>query len=544
MDGLCRRRAPVGVGLLVLALSVVLIGTAPALAQQRGGRMVVSYLSDVTTLDPAIGYDWQNWSIIKSIFDGLMDYVPGTTNLRTHLAESYAISPDGLTYTFRLRPGVRFHNGRELVAADVKYSIERVLDPATQSPGQGFFTDIVGADERIAGQAGEVPGIRVIDDRTVEFVLKQPNAAFLHILGLNFAHVVPREEVERYGADFGHNPVGTGAFKMREWVLGQRLVLQRNPDYFLPDRPFLDELIFEVGIDPLVAYLRLQRGEVDVLGDGIPAARFVQVMNDANLRPLVAVGDQLHTGYVAINTQVEPFDDVRVRRALNMAINKERIVQIINNRAEPANQPLPPLMPGYGSSYAGFSYDPQAARALLAEAGYPNGFRTVLYANNTDPNPRIAQAIQQDLSTVGVQVELRVLAQGPVIEAAGTPEAAPLVWSGGMAWIADYPDPGNFYWPILSCRSATPGGWNWAWYCNPELDRMAAEADAITAPERQDERIEIYRQVFTQIAEDGAWIPVFNERRFTMHSDRVGGDELLFVDPIHIPVNYDEVYVR
>ncbi|MEW6047329.1 MAG: ABC transporter substrate-binding protein, partial [Bacillota bacterium] len=232
---------------------------ASALAQRQGGRMVVTYLSDITTLDPAIGYDWQNWSIIKSIFDGLMDYEPGTTKLKPQLAESYTISDDGLTYTFKLRGGVRFHNGREVTADDVKYSLERVLNPATQSPGQGFYLDIQGAQEFIDGKAPEVTGIRVLDRHRVQFRLNQPNAAFLHILALNFAHVVPREEVERWGADFGHHPVGTGAFRMREWALGQRLVLERNPGYFVPGRPFLDELVFEVGVEPLVAFLRLLR---------------------------------------------------------------------------------------------------------------------------------------------------------------------------------------------------------------------------------------------------------------------------------------------
>ncbi|MEW6049244.1 MAG: ABC transporter substrate-binding protein, partial [Bacillota bacterium] len=285
-------------------------------------------------------------------------------------------------------------------------------------------------------------------------------------------------------------------------------------------------------------------GEVDVLGDGIPASRFVEVMNNPELRSQVAVGDQLHTGYVAINTQVKPFDDVRVRRALNVAIDKERIVRIINNRAEPANQPLPPLMPGYNSGYKGFPLDPERAKQLLAQAGHPNGFSTVLYVNNTDPNPRIAQAIQQDLARIGVKVELRTLAQGPVIEAAGTPGGAPLVWSGGMAWIADYPDPGNFYWPILSCASAVPGGWNWAWYCNRELDEMARRADAMVRPDQEAQRLAQYREIFTRIAEDAAWIPIFHERRFTMRSKRIGGEDALFVDPIHIPVNYDEVYVK
>ncbi len=527
----------------VLVVSAVLgLWRTPALPGPAPGEVVVTFKDDITTLDPAIGYDWQNWSIIKSVFDGLMDYEPGTTKLVPHVAESYQVSADGRSYVFRLRRGVRFHNGREVTAQDFKYSLERVLNPKTQSPGAGFYLGIAGAEAFHKGQAREVTGIRVVDRYTLRITLEKANAAFLHTMALNFSHVVPREEVEQAGADFGHKPVGTGAFRLREWVLGQRVVLERNPDYFVRGRPLVERIVFLVGVDPNVALLRLQRGEVDILGDGIPPARFAGIMQDPRWRRQVEVGDQLHTGYVTLHVRTRPLDNVRVRRALNMAVNKERIVRLINNRAVPAVQVLPPLMPGYDRSYQGYAYDPAGARRLLAEAGYPDGFSTVLYANNTDPNPRIAQAIQQDLARVGVRVELRTLAQSTVIEAGGKGQA-PMVWSGGMAWIADYPDPNNFYWPILSCASAAPGGWNWAWYCNKDLDRMAQEADALVQPGQERERAERYRQIYRRIMQDAPWVPIFHEKRYTMHSARVGGKAGIFTDPVHIPVHYDEVRV-
>jgi len=529
----------------VLAVVAALLASlaGPTWGQRSGGTMIVTFKDDISTLDPAIGYDWQNWSIIKSIADGLMDYEPGTTKLVPHLAESYTISPDGRTYTFRLRRGVRFHNGREVVASDVKYTLERVLNPKTQSPGAGFYTGISGSKAFADGKATELTGVKVGDRYTVSITLDKPNAAFLHIMALNFAHVVPREEVARLGADFGHKPVGTGAFKVKEWVLGQRLVLVRNPDYFVKGRPYLDQIVFQVGVEPNVAFLKLQRGEVDILGDGIPSADFLKVMADPRLRKLVAVGDQLQTGYVTINTQVKPFTDVRVRRALNMAIDKSRIVRIINNRATPANQILPPLMPGYDRNTTGYPFDRAQAKKLLAEAGYPNGFSTVLYANNTDPNPRIAQAIQQDLAEIGVKVELKTLAQSTVIEAGGTKGQAPLLWSGGMAWIADYPDPNDFYWPILGCASLGPGTWNWAWYCNQRVERLVEQADAMVRADQASARAAKFREIFRMIMDDAPWIPIFHEKRYTMHSARMGGLPGLFVDPIHIPVHYDEVRV-
>jgi ABC-type transport system substrate-binding protein len=528
---------------LVLVAALLIPAASPGWGQNGAKTMIVTFKDDISTLDPAIGYDWQNWSIIKSIADGLMDYAPGTTNLVPHLAESYTISSDGKTYTFKLRRGVKFHNGREVEAADVQYTLERVLNPKTQSPGAGFYTGIAGSKAFADGKVKTLAGVKVPDRYTVSITLDKPNAAFLHVMALNFAHVVPKEAVVKAGADFGHKPVGTGAFMVKEWVLGQRLVLVRNPNYFIKGRPYLNQITFQVGVEPNVAFLKLQRGEVDILGDGIPPADFLKVMADSKLNKLVAVGDQLQTGYVTINTQVAPFTDVRVRRALNMAINKTRIVRIINNRAIPATQVLPPLMPGYDKSYKGYAYDPAQAKKLLAEAGYPNGFSTALYANNTDPNPRIAQAIQQDLAAVGVKAELKTQAQSTVIEAGGTKGQAPLIWSGGMAWIADYPDPNDYYWPILACASLAPGTWNWAWYCNQDVEKMVEEADAMVRADQATARAAKFRQIYRKIMDDAPWIPIFHEKRYTMHAARLGGLAGLFVDPIHIPVHYDEVRV-
>ncbi|WP_019173860.1 ABC transporter substrate-binding protein [Pseudaminobacter salicylatoxidans] len=532
------------------ALALMLAMSASAQAEERdpnartGGDIIITYKDDVATLDPAIGYDWQNWSMIKSLFDGLMDYEAGTTTLRPDLAESYEISEDGQTFTFKLRKGVKFHNGREMTAEDVKYSIDRVVDPKTQSPGQGFFASIKGYDEAAEGKADGVSGITVVDPYTIKFELTRPDATFLHVMAINFSHVVPKEEVEKYGADFGKNPVGTGAFKLGEWTLGQRVVFEKNPDYWNKGLPYLDKITFEIGQEPIVALLRLQKGEIDVPGDGIPPAKFQEVMNDPEQKARVVEGGQLHTGYVTMNVNVPPFDNVKVRQAVNMAINKDRIVQLINNRAVPANQPLPPSMPGYAKDYKGYAYDPAKAKELLAEAGQADGFETELYVMNTDPNPRIAQGIQQDLAAIGIKANIQALAQANVIAAGGEKEGAPMIWSGGMAWIADFPDPSNFYGPILGCGGAVPGGWNWSWYCNEDLDKQAEAADSIVDPAKAEERNKMWSDIYVKIMEDAPWAPVFNEQRFTLKSSRMGGADNLYVDPVHIPVNYDHVYVN
>ncbi|MEP2680275.1 MAG: ABC transporter substrate-binding protein [Sulfitobacter sp.] len=511
---------------------------------KSGGNITITYKDDVATLDPAIGYDWQNWSMIKSLYDGLMDYAPGTTDLRPGLAESYEISEDGQTFTFKLREGVKFHNGREMTAEDVKYSLDRVTNPKTQSPGAGFFGSIAGFDAISSGETETLEGVKVIDPLTVEITLSRPDATFLHVMGLNFAAVVAKEAVEEAGADFGKTAMGTGAFKLGEWTIGQRLVFEKNEDYWREGLPYLDSVTFEVGQEPIVALLRLQNGEVDVPGDGIPPAKFQEVMADPEQAARVVEGGQLHTGYITLNTKMPPFDNADVRRAVNMAINKERITQVINGRAVPATQPLPPSMPGYTEGYEGYGYDPEKAKEMLAEAGFADGFETELYVMNTDPNPRIAQAIQQDLSKIGIKASIQSLAQASVIAAGGEEDQAPMIWSGGMAWIADFPDASNFYGPILGCAGAVQGGWNWSWYCNEEVDAMATEADSMTDPDAVEARLEKWSDVYMKVMEDAPWVPVFNEQRYTMKSERMGGADALYVDPVSIPVNYDYVYVN
>jgi peptide/nickel transport system substrate-binding protein/oligopeptide transport system substrate-binding protein len=530
--------------LLASALVVSACSSSSDDAGGSGGAITVAYQNDIATLDPAIGYDWQNWSIIKSLFSRLLDYEPGTTNLVPDLAtEMPKISADGKTFEFNIRDDVKFHNGRLLVAEDVKYSIERAVNPKTQSPGAGFFASIEGFDDASAGKSTNISGITVNSPTSITFKLSRPDATFLHVMAINFASVVPKEDAEKFGPDFGKNPVGSGAFKFTSWALGQKLTLDKNTDYYREGLPKLDQINFEVGVDPTVALQRLKNNEVDILGDSIPAANYIAEKENSDNEGLIIEGGQLQTGYVTLNVKIKPLNNVKVRQAVNHAIDKDRIVQILNGRADAANQPLPPSMPGYDTGYKGFAYDVEKAKALLAEAGLANGFSTELWTSNTDPNPRIAQSIQEDLAKVGIKAAIKSLAQANVIEAGGSGKA-PMVWSGGMAWIADFPDPSNFWGPILGCGGAVPGGWNWSQYCNKTLDAEAVKADAMTDPAKADERQKLWGSVFTKAMDEAPWVPIFNEKRITMKSSRLGGDNSLYIDPVHIPVNYDHIFIK
>jgi ABC-type transport system substrate-binding protein len=515
---------------------------ARAAAIKQGGSITVAWKDDVVTLDPAIGYDNENWAMIKAMFSRLMDYAPGTPNLVKDLATDIQISPDGRIYTFKLRQGVRFTNGRELTADDVKYSLDRTVNPKTQSPGANFYKSIKGYDEITAGKTDTLSGVKAVDRYTVSIELKQPDATIYHVLAINFSSVVPKEEVEKWGPDFGKHPVGSGAFKLGEWTLGQRVVLERNKDYYERGLPYLDRIVMEVGQEPAVALLRLERGEVDVLGNGIPPGQFLEVTRNPAYKDMIVHGPQLRTSYIALNVKMEPFDDVRVRRAMNMAINKDRINRLMNGRASPANQPLPPGMPGYDAHYKGYPYDPAQAKDLLKQAGHPNGFSSVLYSGNADPDPRVAQAIQQDLAGIGVKVEVKSLDAANVIAAGGEPNRAPMIFSGALAWGADFPDPSDFYGPILSCASLTKGTWNWSWYCNNTLEQEALQADAMVDPTKSEERAALWRSIYIKIMEDAPWVPIYNNQRWEIHSPHVGAADALYVDPTRTPFNYAFVY--
>jgi ABC-type transport system substrate-binding protein len=507
--------------------------TTPA----KGGAMIIAYKDDLATLDPAIGYDWTNWPAIKMVFDGLLDYDSGTT-IMPRLAESLpTVSADGTVYTFKLRKGVKFSNGREFTADDVVYTITRVLDPTTGSPGAGFFVGIKGAQEFIDGSATTVEGIKAPDVNTVEFTLSAPDVTFLNKMAINFSFIVPKEEVEKAGENFGHAPVGTGPFMLKEWKSGEFLAFERNPNYFYEGLPYLDSITIQVGVAPDVALLRLEKGEIQMMGDPPPGADWTRITTDPAWANRIEKQPTVNTTYIAINTTMAPFDKVEVRQALNHAIDKQRIVQLLNGRATVANQILPPLMPGYDAAYTGYEYDPEKAKALLTEAGFPDGFETSIECISVDPQPKLCESFQQDLAKVGIKLTINNLAAPNVIDDAGNGKT-PLVWSGGLAWTQDYPDPDDFYAPILGCDSNVAGGWNWSRYCNEELHAQSIELLAMTD---RNARLEAYKPLFKSLMDDAVWVPVINGEYDVAHSENLHGQPTL-IHPEHLFI-YETMWI-
>ena len=469
---------------------------------------------EVPTLDPARGYDTSSWQFEQMLFTTLLGYDAGT-NLVPQLARGWEVSADHLTYTFHLRPDVRFSSGRPVVAADVKYAIERVLDPHTRSQGAEFFRILTGAEDCDETQCS-VSGIETPDAVTVRFRLRAFDPLFLHKLTMPFAAAVPPEEVARWGEDFARHPVGSGPFMLQEWISGQRLVLVRNPRYFIPGVPRLAGMQRLVGLNDDLAWLKFESGELDI--SNIPPAEFPRVMREPEYEPLLHRVTTMTTNYLGMNCQVPPFTDVRVRQAMNYAVNKQKLLRLINNRGVIARSFLPPTMPGYDPGIAGYPFDPQRARVLLTAAGFAGGFRTMLWVRSDETTLRMAESVQQDLAEVGVQIQIKALAWGPFLEAVRAPDLVPFFFLG---WEADFPDPSNFLEVLLHSKNI--GSNNNTNYRNAQLDGLLDEA-AHTVD--ADARLQLLQRVERIAVDDAPWVFLFHPVTYDIVNPRVRGFQL------------------
>ncbi len=494
----------------------------------RGGILRLASGDDVRTLDPAIGYDTVSWSFEQMLFNTLVDYDAGT-NLVPELAESWETSPDGRQLTFHLRHDVRFASGRPFAAADVKYSLERLLAPSMHSQGAEFFRQIEGAEGYGAGSANGVPGIVTRAPDVIEFHLTAPDALFLHKLAMPFAAVVDREAVEREGpGGFARHPAGTGPFVVAEWVYGRLLRLARNPTYFRPDLPYLDGVELTIGVSEQLAWFKYQRGELDICG--IPSAEFARVTTDARYRPVLLERTTLRTQYLGLNCGLAPFDRVGVRQAMNLAIDRTRLLELIDGRGVVAESVLPPDMPGYDPASRGYPHDPATARARLAEAGFGDGFATTLWASRDDGSMRIAQSIQQDVRALAIVLAIKPVDFPALIEAIRHPGQVPLFLLG---WEADFPDPSNFLTVLLHSRSRDTN--NNTFYANPEVDRRLDEADRLLD---QGSRLRLFHEAEVQVLRDAPWVPLFHPVSFAVRHPRVRNYQLHPLRPSRVETTW------
>jgi peptide/nickel transport system substrate-binding protein/oligopeptide transport system substrate-binding protein len=453
-----------------------------------------------STLDPAFVTDIYSRAVINQLFDGLVQFDPHL-NVIPAIAEFWEASQDGRTWTFSLRRGVKFHHGREVTAQDFVYSFTRLLHVNSPGPVTDLFEHIQGAKEFMQGKTPRIQGLKALDRYTFQMALEEPFASLLAVLGVTNAAVVPREEVERLGQRFGHAPVGTGPFKFVRWVPNQEIVLRANDDYY-EGRPFLDAVVLKivVGSKQEERFAEFLKGNLEEAI--IPSAKAEEVHTDARYRQYQRFRKPwLSLLYIGFNMQLKPFDDKRVRQAFNYAVNKEAIVQeITKSGALTATGALPPGMPGYDPDLPGYAYNPDKAKQLLAEAGYPGGagFPVVQLwsVHQAETTKAELSAYRRYLADLGVQVEIHYAPDWPTYKAMLQQGKLPMF---RLIRLADIPDPDNFLAPMLHSASPT----NYTFSRNPLVDRLLEQARR----EVDDgQRLALYREVERLVMDDAPWI--------------------------------------
>jgi peptide/nickel transport system substrate-binding protein len=456
----------------VLVVTALLLSTAFVGAQDNVLRILSN--ADIRTSDPHVAYETETWPTAALFYLGLVRWSDDSTEIIPALAESYSVSDDGLIYTFTLREGVKFSNGRDITSADVKWSFERMFRPETNSPTAYMFEAIAGVPEFREGSAADVSGIQIVDARTVTFTLQFPVWSLIQRFALPPGFIVPQEAVETAGENFARMPLGAGPFVLETWQSGVIISGARNPFYYEEGKPVFDRFEMQLGVEPSVGILRMEAGEADIALDFVPNSEYPRISSDPALAAqLLPTAGFPNIDYVVLNNAIAPFNNVDVRRAMSMAVDRERLVQILNGRAVPAAGPIPPSVQGNNAELAPMEYNPEGALELLASAGYPDGF-TAQFLVNTDPtNLSVVQALMADWEAVGIIMELTSVDNAQFLDILiNQPDTLQVVMTN---WYLDYPDPSNIYEPLLQCG----GSYNWGQYCSDELDAQFIEANAI-----------------------------------------------------------------
>ena len=469
----------------LVAAAVLSLGFAQGILNLRNN-------TDWETLDPAFAAGVDTGDMVAKIYDGLMRYDYESTDVVPNLAERVEVNDDATVFTFHLHRDVTFHDGHPLTARDVKYSFERLLDPDTASPLTWVLEDtgIVGVEEFVNGDVDEVIGIEVVDDYTVRISLLRPYAMFLHHLAMPAAHIVPEHIASQLGPgeDLSGNPIGTGPFKFAGRVRDSHLDLVANEDYFA-GRPHIDGVHYRIITEDLIAWEEFNAGNLDAVG--IPSALLLDVINDPAYADRLHSTEELAVFYFALNQRVEPLNDVRVRRAIAMAIDRQAIIDgPYNGTDKLANAPIPPGLAGYDESIEPIPYDPEGARRLLAEAGYPNGFEMEIWSTRAETTIAVTELIQFFLSEVGIRATINQVDFGVLIENA-IAGRAPAFY---LSWYADYADAYNFLHPLYVATGAQRYG-----YSNPRVAELLEEAKTMAELE---DRVPLYQEAQRLIVED------------------------------------------
>ena len=463
---------------------------------------------DPPDTDPAQSADTLSDRLNLEVHDGLVDFEPLTLEIISAVAEAWEVTSDGLHYTFHLRPGVRFQNGRALTSDDVLYSFRRILDPKVHSQRSEILSGVQGAKEFLSGTSPRVEGLEAADPLTVRITLTHPIPYFLQLLATPAAAIVPREVYDDPGKGFLEHPVGCGPFKVARWERSNYLELAAFGDYYR-GRPKLDRVVIRFIENPASAMEEYKSGGLEWMDEMAGSETEIARSLPRDYRK----GPYLATYYYGMNLARPPFrGNVNLRKAFNYAVNRETIcAQIFEGTHTIAHGILPPGTPGFNPGLKGFDYDPEKAREYLAKAGYPGGKGLApidLWVNNNQKMLQVAQKVQADLKAVGVPVRIQAVDFANFLQAVrGTPQTPGEALFYKFGWQADYPDPDAFLYWLLHSRNAGPAG-NMARYSNPKVDELLDRARSLL---RMEERIPLYREAERiAVEEDAAWLFVSN----------------------------------
>jgi ABC-type transport system substrate-binding protein len=477
--------------------------------------------STPSTLDPALVRDVSAAEYIYEIFSGLVTLSPDM-QIVPDLATSWSVDDAGRVYTFALREGATFHDGRAVTADDVVFSLERACDPSLASDvAATYLGDIVGCLDKLAGRVASVAGVSAPDSRTVTIRVDAPKAYFLSKLTYPTSFVVDRAETG--DADWHRTPNGTGPFRLRAFEPDEELVLVRNEAYF-GEVPLLDEVHFD--LRPVMAPTLYENDELDATPvgiEGLSAAR--DPLNPLSHELVVGAGS-LSITYVAFNAAKPPFDDRHVRRAFNFALDQRWLTEVVLEGAvTPAQWILPPAMPGHTPDVSPFTFDPERARSELRQSRYGGADRlppvTLVTSGDGSVSPGVAATVDALSSTLGVEITIE---QAPwELFQAEMADGRYDMWV--LGWSADYPDPQDFL--DLLFHSGSP--LNQTGYANAEIDTLLEEARVEPDPTT---RMALYATIERRVMEDAPWLPLFSGEDAWLVKPYVRG---FIVPPVVVP---------